>query len=146
MPEITQEEFDLLESYKKLGEPEHIVDAISERNTIKRQGAIAIAAQLYSYKPTVLDKLAKDLEISVKEDAAYVVIDGAETKLDDYANENWSDFIPSLKAEEGDKGNKGATYIVQAAGNRGGSVKKNKKSATDFIMQKYGWVLSNDSV
>jgi hypothetical protein len=144
MPEITQEDFELLEAYKKLGDPEDLAEAVGERDSIKRTGAVQMAAQLLGYKPSVLDRLAAGMEISVRDEKAFIKDGDTEKELSDYADENWKEFLPSLKAEESSSKPKGVSYVPQSATGRSAS-KNTKKGTTDFIKQKYGWVFQKEA-
>jgi hypothetical protein len=96
MPEISQEELDKLNKYKELGEPEEISSSLSELQQASRQNVINEAASLSGFKPTVLSRLASDVEITVADGKAMV----GDKDLETYAEENWEDFLPSLKAEQ----------------------------------------------
>ncbi len=109
---LTAEDATLWEAYKTLGAPdalkttlESAQTATQEAQALKREKAITEAAGVAGYKPSVLTRLADGLEITVKPDSkgdkrAYVVKDGAETALEDFASREWSDFLPSLKGTQ----------------------------------------------
>ncbi len=99
MPEITQEELDLLNKYKELGEPDAIVEAMSERDNLFRQATVGEAAFASGYKLSVLEKLTNGLELTMKDGQAFV----GEQPIEEYANENWQDFLPALKSEDDKK-------------------------------------------
>ena len=103
MPEITEQELEMLKEYQKMGTPQDIDKALGEGDQIKRTHAISEASNLHGFKPNVLSKLAKDVEIFIDGDKAYVKHDGQETLLQDYAEQEWADFLPSLKANEEEK-------------------------------------------
>ena len=99
MPEITQEELELLNKYKELGEPEAITTALSERDNLFRQATVGEASIASGYKLSVLEKLTNGLELTMKDGQAFV----GEQPIEEYANENWQDFLPALKSEEDKK-------------------------------------------
>lgn len=100
MPEITQEEFELFQNYKKIGTLEEIGGTLAGFQQIARSHTINEAARISGFKPQVLERLSHGLDISVKNDKAFVKAkDGTETSLSEFADNEWKDFIPSLKAE-----------------------------------------------
>lgn len=144
MPEITDEDLELFEQYKQIGSIDEISTTLNERAEMVRNNAITFAADNLGYKPNVLAKLAKGLDIKVVENKAYIVDGEEEFELGKYAEENWEDFLPSLTATEGDKP-KGVSYVSQSAVNREAK-KSGKKQAVNYVLQRYGWVLGNESV
>lgn len=107
MPEITQEELDLFNKYKELGDVEAVSAELSAKQTLERENTVNEVAKLTGYKSSVLSKLASDIEFEVKEGKAYV----GDKTVEEYAEENWADFIPALKEEE--KSN-GINFVRQA--------------------------------
>lgn len=96
MPEITQEELDLFNKYKELGDVDAVTSELSAKQQMERTNVINEVAQLSGYKPNVLAQLGQELTFEVKEGKAYV----GDKTVEEYAQENWADFLPSLKAEE----------------------------------------------
>lgn len=145
MPEITEQELEIFNEYQKLGTPQEVFAALGERETMKRSNSISEAARLLGYKAKVLDKLAKDVEVYVEGDKAYVKVDGVETPLQEFAEQEWGDFLPSLK-EEANSNRPQVPYIAQSAQEReSGTKNAGKKFASNYITQRYGSVLT-DSV
>lgn len=145
MPEITEQEFEIFKEYQDLGTPTEISDAIGELSSVKRTNAINDAARLNGYKTKVLDKLAKDVEIYVDGEKAYAKKDGEEMPLADFAEQEWGDFLSSLKEDQQDKSQ--VAYIPQSARERESGTKNvGKKMANNYITQKYGAVLKTESV
>ncbi len=100
MPEITQEEFDMLEKYKQLGTVEKVSGTLAGFQQMARSQTVNEAARICGFKPQVLDKLSSGLEIGIKDNTAFVKAqDGTEISLSDFAEAEWKDFMPSLKAE-----------------------------------------------
>lgn len=98
MPEITDDEMALFESYKELGKIEDITSALEEGETNRRSQIEAEVASTMGWKPSVLKKLASGIELFMKKDKPFVKDGDKETPLEEYADENWEDFLPSLKA------------------------------------------------
>jgi hypothetical protein len=103
-------------SYVALGEPDALRAGLAERDTFKAEAEghrkaklLAAAAGLYAYEPSVLETLAKDLEVEIREDrgqdgkpvkVAIVKGEGDKTTpLNEYAEAHWQAFLPALKAE-----------------------------------------------
>jgi hypothetical protein len=107
---LTAEEAPVWDAYKALGKPDALKTALDTKGTaeqelsaLKREKAIAKAAEAAGFKASVLTTLAGDLDIQVRpvKDGSPLVIvvkDGAETALADYAQANWADFLPALHA------------------------------------------------
>lgn len=108
MPEITQEELDSFNKYKELGEVDAIASELSEKQTLERSNVVSQVAELTGFKTSVLSKLASDIEFEVKDGKAYV----GDKTVEEYADENWADFLPSLKEEV--KSN-GVNFVRQAS-------------------------------
>ena len=107
MPEITQEELDNFNKYKELGDVDAISQELGEKQQLERTNVINEVAQLAGYKPSVLSKLGHDVAFEIREDKAYV----GDKTVEEYAQENWADFLPSLKVEE-EKSN-GISFVRQ---------------------------------
>jgi len=99
MPEITQEELDLLTRYKELGTVEELNGELEEKQQMARTTLLVDAAQASGYKYSVLERLTNGLELSMNEGKAFI----GDKPIEEYANENWQDFLPSLTREETDK-------------------------------------------
>lgn len=107
MPEITEEELKEFNKYKELGDVEAVSAELSAKQTLERENTVSKVAELTGYKASVLSKLASDVEFEVKEGKAYV----GDVTVEEYAEENWADFIPALKEES--KSN-GVNFVRQA--------------------------------
>jgi hypothetical protein len=94
MPEISAEELEQFNKFKAMGTPDEVENALNERNTLARQTLVSQVAQVSGFEPVVLDKLVDGLELKVEGDKAFV----GDKPIDEYANENWSAFLPALKA------------------------------------------------
>lgn len=108
MPEISQEDLELFNKFKELGDPDAVAAALAERQTMARSQVISEAAGLVGFKPSVLAKVSEGVEIEVKDGVAMV----GEKTLEDYANENWTDFLPALKSE-GQQQQNGVPFVRQ---------------------------------
>lgn len=98
----------LYDAYAALGAPEALKTALegaqsatAELTGLKREKAIRAAAEAVGFKASVLTTLAGDLDIQTKAGKdgtplVYVVKDGVETALTDYAAKEWADFLPAL--------------------------------------------------
>lgn len=111
-PEELQEK---MEAYQELGDPEDVKEklekgqeAIQERDQLKTKEQNAQVAEVYDWNAKVLNRLSdEDAEYEVKtrkndegEDEKYAVIktEDGEKDLQEYAQENWDDMMPALKA------------------------------------------------
>jgi len=94
MPEITEEELQSFNRYKELGEVDSISASLASLTTLERDASIQQAAELVGYKPSALSRLATDVTIEIKDGKAMV----GDVELEQYAQENWEDFLPALKA------------------------------------------------
>ncbi len=129
MPEITQEELDLLTRYKTLGTPEEITGEIEEKQQMARTSLLVEAASASGYKFSVLERLTDGLDLKMQDGKAFV----GDKPIEDYANENWQDFLPSLKQEEGDK----KVKFVQQSRAVTKPANQFKNIASDYIKSTY---------
>lgn len=114
-------------AYVAIGKPEEITSRLKdgdaarvENTTLRREANLSALASDMKWKPSALSKLAKDVEIVVKDGAdgkkVYSVKEGdKEIPLEQYAKANWEEFLPSLQAT----GSTGGTGSNQGAGNAG---------------------------
>jgi hypothetical protein len=97
------------QAYQALGQPTDVQTAITELTTLRRDKAIADAADAAGYKAKVLGQLPKvdKLTFSVKEESengqtvkrAYVKDGDTEEPLTTYAERVWEEFLPVLGAD-----------------------------------------------
>lgn len=134
---LSPEEAKAWEAYKEIGKPEDLKKTVEERDTLKatanrltREAEIASIAEAHGFNPKVLIRLAGDLEFEVKEiehegkkiSKTSVIIpseDGKRTTavaLDEYADKNWKEFIPALKADTQKGSPNGTPFIQQRQG------------------------------
>ena len=132
---LTADEAKAYDAYLALGKPDALKQAIdangaasAELATLKRERTLAKAADAAGYKASVLTTLAGDLDIQVRpvkdgKPLVVVVKDGTETALADYAQAEWTDFLPALTATPGQqvydinagaRGNGNGTTITEA--------------------------------
>lgn len=125
---LKKSEAEAWEAYKALGKPEELKVKIEERDTLaaeaaglKRQAAIAQVAEAAGFNAKVLQTLAGESEFEVKTmevdgktvSKAFIFIPSADGKtreakpLGEYAEANWSEFLPALQAAGGDSGRRG---------------------------------------
>jgi hypothetical protein len=117
---LKKSEAEQWEAFKALGKkPEEIKQALTdaetvttERDDLKKKDILRDVAGAHGYKLTVLqdrDKESGGLEYKLKDEkdskgetrkVAYVVVEGKETPLEEYAQQNWADYLPSLKEAE----------------------------------------------
>jgi hypothetical protein len=108
---LSADEAKAYDAYAALGKPADIKSALDTKGTaeqelvaLKREKALAKAAEAAGYKASVLTTLAGDLDIQVRPvkdgKPLVVVVSGTEeTALADWAKENWADFLPALSAQ-----------------------------------------------
>jgi hypothetical protein len=105
-------------SYRQFGQPDEIKAGLADRDKYRGEAegyrkaeSIRSAAELTGFRPSVLAKLAADLALVVKDEtgkdgkpAKVVHVQGEgdqSTPLTAYAEREWADFLPSLRAEAG---------------------------------------------
>jgi hypothetical protein len=100
------------QAYTQLGQPTELqqrIDAgqtaITERDNLRRETTIRQAADAAGYKPSVLARLAADVQLSVREadgkQEAVVTVEGQQpVPLTDYAQQHWADFLPALQSQQ----------------------------------------------
>lgn len=111
------------EKFKALGDPASVEKELAEGRDAKgwqarrlKEDNLASVAELHGWKPSVLKRLGAELEVEVGEHptekadgkpvrVGFVVTRGDDGKeqgrkpLDEYAREQWGDFMPALKGE-----------------------------------------------
>lgn len=104
------------EAYVSLGKPGDLRKALddgklvaAEATTLRKAEVVREAAELSGFKPGVLKTLAKDIEITFVEvkgqdgkavrEAHVKGVDDATTPLKAFAETEWKEFLPALKAE-----------------------------------------------
>lgn len=130
MPEITEEELETFNKYKELGDVDAISNELSAKQTLERENIVSKVAELTGFKPSVLSKLASDVEFEVREGKAYV----GDKTVEEYADENWGDFLPSLKEEVK---NNGVNFVRQATRPNENKVKLGA-GVTGYLKSIYG--------
>jgi len=125
---------DLLKQYKELGTREEIESKGSKLVKLQRYQMVSEAAGVAGMNTTVLNRLLPDdakLEIGEAEDddgkakrIVKITREGKDSiEVGKFAEKNWSDFLPALKAGSGEDEGSGTTWIQQSGsgGNDGGS-------------------------
>lgn len=136
---LTGEDVQAWTAYQALGKPADLKTAVEERQTLQgklagmeRETILRNVAEVAGYKPSVLanlDRIAKaegkTLAFDVRETQqdgkpvrmAYVKDGDKELPIGDYANANWSDFLPALTAVQGNgQQQSGTRFVTQHAG------------------------------
>lgn len=113
---LTDDDAKLIESYRQLGDPdslkqlkEQYEELSSWKTQVERDSLVSKAAGLHGFKPSVLKTIANGLEIEIREvgsgsaarEQAYVKDGDKESRLDQYVEKHFKDFLPSLKAGDG---------------------------------------------
>ena len=118
---LTAEDGKTWKEYKGIGTPKEIGDRGTKLIQLEKYQMVSEAAAVAQVNPKVLSKLlpagatleigeAKDTDGNAKR--TVTVVEGSDkTGLDDYAEKNWSDFLPALKAAG--EGETGQTWIQQ---------------------------------
>jgi len=118
----------VLAEYQKLGTVEDLGKLQGELSEVRRSELIGQVARDLGYSPKVLSHLSKGLDIESadetvdgeKQKVYYVVQGDNRTSLSKYAEEAWSDFMPSLKAPESDiEGLESRRFVKQTPGKTG---------------------------
>lgn len=97
--ELTDEEAARWERYRALGSPDDLETALRERDGLTRADLIRRAAAATGYREPVLARLSEGLTLSVEDNRARIVTEDGPVPLREYAEREWADFLPSLKAE-----------------------------------------------
>lgn len=149
---LTAEQAATWQSYQQLGAPDALRTQLSERETaqkdlaeLRRREHVRDVASVVGYKPSVLLDRAQGLELEVaeveqdgkKEKQAFVKgKDGQRTRLEEYAQSNWSDYLPALQVEQQQSKQAqqpGTSYVRQSAG--GAPAKTD--AATSYLSRAY---------
>jgi len=125
---IKAEDLVLLKSYKALGTPTEIVDKGAQLSKLQKYQMVSEAATVAGMNPKVLSTLLPTdatLEIgeATGDDGAatriVTLVQGEDTTaLDAYAQAQWSDFLPALKAEK-EQQSAGTPWIQQSGSTAG---------------------------
>lgn len=144
MPEITDEEMQEFQQYRRIGTVQDLQKGVFER-----------AAHAAGFNSGPLERLFSTLPqdqftLVMGEDGKPMVKEGEldPVPLKQFAEEEWSDFLPSLKADRKDRQSTQTVQYVRQAGEQREVTAKSvgKKLADSYIMQKYGAVLKSDTV
>ncbi len=71
---------------------------LEEKQQLAHTTMVVDASSASGYKFSVLERLTNGLELNMKDGKAFI----GDKPIEEYANENWQDFLPSLKREETD--------------------------------------------
>ncbi len=140
MPEISDEEYAAYKAFQQLGNVEDISKQLSEYRKMQRALAVEDAARVTGYNPKALGKLIGDLEFSVKETEngkqAFILQGEEEVSLQDYAEQEWSDFLPALTINSATtvEKDKNVRYIPQRSSN--GSKRKDPPSVVEQYLKR----------
>jgi hypothetical protein len=121
------------QAYQQLGAVDALTQQLQGAQTtqaelakLQRERVIASAAEVAGYKASVLGQLPgadkldfqiREVEQGGKKAKAVVIKEGdKETPLAQYAETNWSDFLPSLRATQTQQQPAGTTFVRQDAG------------------------------
>lgn len=138
---LSDDDVEAWQQYRGLGTPEEIQAAIEEAETareeladLRRESTLRSVADAHGYDVDVLSDLAGDLDLDVREveddegetrTVAFVLAgeeEGDDVRLDEYAEQEWSKYLPVLEQEtqrETDAG--GTRYPSQQGGTSKGS-------------------------
>ncbi len=144
MPEITQEDLELLENYKKLG-------SLSELSERELDGQLSFASEKSGFKKNVLKRLLATLpdgyNLVASNEGAVIATPEGDVELTKYAEEEWSDFLPSLKADPvSSTDHKRVPFVPTTASQREVVKNSSKKQIDSYINAQYGWALKSESV
>lgn len=140
---LSKDEAAAWDAYKKLGVPTELSKlldtakgAAAELTELKREKVFGEAAAAHGYKPAVLKRLAKDLDLDLveakgedgtsKKTARVKGADGQYIGLADYAAREWVDLMPALVADG------------QGSGSTGGKGQSQRSGGAPFIVQNPG--------
>lgn len=116
---LSKADAERFEAFKALGKkPDELKQALAdaenatnENAVLKKKDILRDVAAAHGYKLSVLqdqDQKSGGLEYKLKDEGkagetrkvAYVVVEGKESPLEEYAAEQWADYMPALKAEQ----------------------------------------------
>jgi hypothetical protein len=153
---LTAEQNKLFESYKALGKPADITAAVSERDELKgkaalrdRESQLRDAASAHDMNPNlfvrlalqdnlVVDEIRKEGEGEEAVTVAFVRVneDGSKpVRLDNYAKEEWAEFMNGLSSSDSESGAKGGAPRFAPAHEKG-SPPKSGPADLDTIRDK----------
>lgn len=144
MAEITDDEYREFLQYKRIGTVEDLQKGMFER-----------AAQAAGFNSAPLQRLFSTLPqdqftLVIGQDGKPLVKEGdlEAVSLTQFAEEEWADFLPSLKADRSEKQSTRTVEYVRQAGEQRETTAKSvgKKVADSYIMSKYGSVLKSETV
>lgn len=133
---LTAEQATQWQTYQQLGAPDALRTQLDERETaqkelgqLRRERDVRAVAEVVNYKANVLLDRAQGLELEVaeveengaKQKRAFVKSkDGQRTRLEEYAQANWADYLPALQVEQQPKqaAPAGTSYVRQSAGGK----------------------------
>ncbi|NCC94512.1 MAG: hypothetical protein EOM10_14750 [Opitutae bacterium] len=106
------------QAYQALGTPETLAEQLAQATKatatlaeLQRAAHLRTIAEAAGYRPGVLQRLAADVTLELREGAAFVVSGETVTPLADYAAREWADFLPALQAPE-----PGTAFVRQGTG------------------------------
>jgi len=133
---LTKADAERWKAYQELGKPEEIKAAVAERDTlktenatVKREQTLRDVADVQGWNYSVIKRLADGLEFEIVDGkdkdgkavkSANVVIvtgDKRESKpAAEYAEKEWSEFLPSLQKPSESERQEGTRFVKQANG------------------------------
>jgi hypothetical protein len=151
---LSADEAKVFEAYSQLGTPDQLKKSIEEAKTskdelgkLKRSQILRDVADIEGMNPSVLSRLASDMELEIEEYSeiengeskakkrALAVVDGRKEPLKTFATREWVDFLPSLNNSAANAGNNGkqagVTYPQQGTGGTG------SQGGTGDLVQKF---------
>lgn len=128
---LTGDQVTAWQAYQQIGDvatvQQRLTDgqtAISERDTLRRDGVLRDVAEMSGFRLSVLQGIrgATDLQYEVREvdengqrvRRAFVRNGETTTPVADYANQHWADFLPALRVAQ--QGHGGVPFPAQNAG------------------------------
>jgi hypothetical protein len=142
MPEITDQELELLNKYKELGNANDIERVFQEYAIVKRQLMLDQVSEVSGLNKIVLDDLVRDETFEIKQEddqeIVYVLVDAQEAiPLEEYVETKWKHFLPSLLQDQQHKKEGKKVIGSQPSGKIDDRPSATKKIARDFIKNKY---------
>lgn len=125
------------QAYQELGAPDELRQQREQYQTLQRRQLLTEAAKTAGYKVSVLEKLAGDVTVELREQRQdgkamqlpYVVDGDNATLLTEYAEQHWTDFLPSLREQQGGTGRSFVNQVPMGTA-------PNKNMADRFLEEK----------
>ncbi len=143
MPEISDEEYATYQQFQQLGDFAEVQNQLNDYRKILKERNVSEAAKVSGFNEKALGKLLGEMDVTVKDTEngkqAFILQGEEEVSLQEYAEQEWSDFLPALAISsattvEKDKDKRNLAFIPQRPS--GASKKKEPPSVVQSYIQR----------